>query len=223
MSATGKCGWTSQPLRVAILLYCALTAITARATTAETQENTAAAATQWNSHFAIGDFDGDSQPDLATVQSGLGRSETRYWIRLEFSTGSRVAIGVTAPSGGLHIVSRDVNGDHFLDLVVTTPWQHRPVAVLLNDGHGRFTLRDPALFPRGVLDCDLSWAPACGDVKDAFAAILTRTFSGTCDAHNSAISAHSFRELLALEDSPASFCSAACFVFGRAPPRVLHV
>jgi hypothetical protein len=223
MSATGKCGWISQPLRVAILLYCALMALTARAATAEAQANSASPTTQWNSRFAIGDFDGDSQPDLATVQSGLGRSETRYWIRLEFSSGLRDGIGVTAPSGGLHIASRDVNGDHFPDLVVSTAWQHHPVAVLLNDGHGSFTLRDPALFPSAVLDCDLSWVPGCSDSKDAFAAILTRTFSGTCDAHNSAISAHSFRELLALEDSPNFICLAKGSVFGRAPPRILHV
>jgi hypothetical protein len=223
MSAAGKCGWTSQPSRVAILLYCALTAITARAATAETQENTPAAATQWNSHFAIGDFDGDSQPDLATVQSGPDRSDTRYWIRLEFSTGLRDDIGLIAPSGGLHITSRDVNGDHFLDLVVSTAWQHHPVAVLLNDGHGKFTVRDPAQFPRAVLDCDLSWAPACSDIKDAAAAILTRSLSGACDVDGLAASAHSFRELLVPEDSPDFLCSANGSLFGRAPPCISHL
>jgi hypothetical protein len=224
MIAIRKHGWISQPLRVAILLSCALIAVTARAATAEPQENSSPLATQWNSHFAIGDFDGDSQPDLATVQSGLDRSETRYWIRLEFSTGLRDAIGVDAPSGGLHIASRDVNGDHFLDLVVTTAWQHRPVAVLLNDGHGKFTLRDPALYPSAVLDFDLSWAPACRDVKDVFAAILTRNFSASCDPHRRVTSEQVARELLASEDSPSSKLSAIVSVFGRAPPSCsLHV
>ena len=223
MSAIGKSGWISQPLRVAILLYCALMALTARAATAETQENIGPAAMQWNSHFAIGDFDGDSQPDLATVQSGLGRSETRYWIRLEFSTGLRDAIGVTAPSGGLHIASRDVNGDHFLDLVVTTAWQHRPVAVLLNDGHGKFTLRDPTLFSRASLDSESSWAPDCRDLKDSAAAIPTRSFSVSCDAQCRALSEHIFRQLAASGDSPDLIGSAAGSVFGRAPPTILHV
>jgi len=155
------------------------------------------------------------------VQSGVDRSETRYWIRLEFSTGLRDAIGVNAPSGGLHIASRDVNGDHFLDLVVTTAWQHRPVAVLLNDGHGKFTLRDPALFPSAVLDFDLSWAPACRDVKDVFAAILTRNFSASCDPHRRVTSEQVARELLGSEDSPDSNCSANVSVFGRAPPSCI--
>jgi hypothetical protein len=203
-------------------LYCALMALTARAATAETQENTAPAATQWNSHFAIGDFDGDSQPDLATVQSGLGRSDTRYWIRLEFSTGSRDAIGVTAPSGGLHIASRDVNGDHFLDLVVTTAWQHRPVAVLLNDGHGKFTLRDPALFPRASLDREISWSPDGHDVKDSATAILTRSFSVSCDAQCRGACEHIYRQLAAADDSLDSPCSVIGSVFGRAPPTILH-
>jgi hypothetical protein len=224
MMAIRKCGWLSQPLRVAAILFsCALMAVTARAASAEPQADASSPATQWNSRFAIGDFDGDSRPDLATVQSGLDRSGTRYWISLEFGTGSRDSIGLIAPSGGLHITSRDVNGDHFLDLVVSTAWQHHPVAVLLNDGHGNFTLRDPALFPRAVPDRDLSWAPVYNDIKDAAAAILTRTFSGACDAHSVGASAHSFRELLAWEDSPASVCSAAGFVFGRAPPRISHI
>jgi hypothetical protein len=223
MSAMRKCGWISQPWRVAILLSCALMALTVRAASAEPRESSAPAATQWNSRFAIGDFDGDNQPDLATVQSGPDRSETRYWIHLEFSTGLRDAIGVTAPSGGLHIASRDVNGDHFLDLVITTAWQHRPVAVLLNDGHGKFTLRDPALFPRAVLECGIFWAPDGHDVKDGVAAILTRTFCGTCDAHRYATSAHIVRKLIASEDSSDSIGSAAGSVFGRAPPAVLHV
>src|SRR5260370_17124779 len=91
------------------------------AAAAERQGNSSPLATQWNAHFAIGDFDGDSQPDLATVQSGPARSETRYWIRLEFSTGLRDAIGVNAPSGGLHIASRHLTADPFPALSFTTP------------------------------------------------------------------------------------------------------
>src|SRR5260370_41715462 len=106
MIAIRNHGWISQPWRVAILLSCALIAVPARAATAEPQENSSPLATEWNSHFAIGDFDGDSQPDLATGKSGLDRSETRYWIRLEVSTGLRDTIRVNAPSGGLHLDRR---------------------------------------------------------------------------------------------------------------------
>lgn len=222
MKAVTKNGWMRTALRAG-LFVCALAALTARGAIAEPAQDAFAQAGEWNSHFAIGDFDGDSQPDLATVQGGSGRSGTRYWIRLEFGTGLRDSIGVIAPSGGLHITSRDVNGDHFLDLVISTAWQHRPVAVLLNDGHGKFTLRDPAQFANAVVENDFSWAPACHEVKNGVAAILTRTFSGMCEASNLGTSAAVPREPLAFEDSPDTNCSAMGGIFGRAPPSLHHV
>lgn len=225
MSAVRKCGWIAQPLQVAIFFCCALTALTARTATAAAEQQFASSslAPQWDSRFAIGDFDGDNQADLATVQNGLDRSGTRYWICLEFGSGLRDGIGLIAPSGGLHIASRDVNGDRFLDLVVSTAWQHHPVAVLLNDGHGKFTVRDPAQFPNAILDCDFSWAAAGSDIKDAAAAILTRTLSGACNVDRLAASAHGFREWVALGDSPDFTCSANGSVFGRAPPCISHI
>src|SRR6202022_1397424 len=88
-------------------------------------------------HFAIADFDGDSQPDIATVQVGQANSfHTRYWIAFKLSTGASSPVGIPAPTGGVRITSRDMNGHNFLDVVVTTAWSDRPVTVLLNDGHG---------------------------------------------------------------------------------------
>ena len=79
--------------------------------------------------------------DLGTVQVGQRSSwDTHYWIAFQLSRGSRQILGVTAPTGGLQITSRDVNGDSFLDVVVTTAWTNRPVAVLLNDGQGNLGL-----------------------------------------------------------------------------------
>ena len=102
-------------------------------------------------HFAIADFDGDNRPDLATVETGLiGASHARYWIGFRMSAGARQTIGVNAPVGGLEIVSRDVNGDNIVDLVVSAAWLKSPVAVLVNDGHGNFTIRDPAAFSSGA-------------------------------------------------------------------------
>jgi hypothetical protein len=92
-----------------------------------------------SSQFVFGDFDGDRKPDLATVH--LLRREVhfaRYSIRFELTSGIWQTVGVTAPLGGLQIVARDVNGDSTLDLVISTPWQHQAVAVLLNDGQGNF-------------------------------------------------------------------------------------
>src|SRR5277367_4435524 len=92
---------------------------------------------------AVGDFDGDLRPDLADVQTGRGDFfRTEYWIQLQLSAAGRQTILVVAPAGGLQIAARDVNGDHALDLVLTTAWLKQPVAILLNDGHGVFSQVD---------------------------------------------------------------------------------
>jgi hypothetical protein len=98
--------------------------------------------------FAIADFDGDQRPDLARVQAApSGSYETQYWIQLELSRTGRQLIGIVAPFGGLRVAASDVNGDHAIDLVLSTAWLGRPVAILLNDGHGRFTAEKPSAFP----------------------------------------------------------------------------
>jgi len=98
--------------------------------------------------FAIADFDGDQRPDVARVHAGPSNSyQTEYWIQLQLTrTGSQV-IGIVAPFGGLRVAASDVNGDHAVDLVLSTAWLGRPVAILLNDGHGRFTPEKPSAFP----------------------------------------------------------------------------
>ena len=100
------------------------------------------------SQFAIADFDGDSRPDIATVDVGQSSAlATRYWIGFRLSTGSQQTVGIAAPTGGLQLRSRDVNGDNYPDLIITTLWTGQPVAVLLNDGRGNFTRSEPSAFP----------------------------------------------------------------------------
>jgi hypothetical protein len=171
------------------------------------------------SHFAIADFDGDNQPDLATVQPGeSGGSETRYWIRLQLSTGSRRAIGVSAPAGGLEIASRDVNGDKLLDLVVTTAWLNQPVVVLLNDGHGNFTLSNPAEFPGAVWDNGTSGVLASVPLRDAAVAALWPGFCGDFDGSKSIPSARQLPGMLVSLNSHVPAFSLCASVLGRAPP-----
>jgi len=96
------------------------------------------------SYVAIADFDGDARPDVVRVEAASpGLSQTEYWIQFDLSASGRTGIRVAGPVGGLHITGRDVNGDHAIDLVVTSLWSTRPVAVLINDGHGRFSRMDP--------------------------------------------------------------------------------
>ena len=100
------------------------------------------------SSFAIADFDGDNRLDFATVQAGQGSSSaSSYWVELQLSTAGRRYIHLLAPAGGLTIEARDVNGDHAVDLVLTTALSRSPVAVLLNDGHGNFLRAEETAFP----------------------------------------------------------------------------
>ena len=47
-------------------------------------------AAQTDSFFAIADFDGDKQLDIATVQVGqIDASDTQYWIHFRLSSGTR--------------------------------------------------------------------------------------------------------------------------------------
>jgi hypothetical protein len=194
----------------------------AAAGTAAPPAPSAAPSVEITTHFAIADFDGDSKPDLATVQVGqITASQARYWIDFELSAGSRQSIGIVGPVGGLEIAPRDVNGDRVPDLVITTALLKQPVAVLLNDGHGNFTLRDAAAFPTMVWRYERFWSVGCVQVKDGTA--LMR-LAGACDAarYTSGIAQPPGRLLFTLPQGVAVDPPSA--VHGRAPPAaVFHV
>jgi len=98
--------------------------------------------------FAIDDFDGDRHPDLASIQPISNTSSgTIYRVQLELSAAGQQSIHLNGPSGGLRIFTRDVNGDDVPDLIVSSAWRGEPLAVLVNDGRGSFSLADPSLFP----------------------------------------------------------------------------
>jgi hypothetical protein len=109
--------------------------------------------------FAIADFDGDHRPDLAIIQAeASGTGSTEYWIELQLSTSGEQSIEVVAPTGGLRIEAIDVNnGNHFVDLVVTTAWLRQPVAIFINDGHGRFSRVQTTAFPEVFADSTTNW------------------------------------------------------------------
>jgi len=132
--------------------------------------------------FAIADFDGDLRPDVADVQIGRSdASSTDYWIQLQLSAAGRHRILVVAPSGGLQIAARDVNGDHALDLVVTAAGRSEPVAVFLNDGHGSFSRVDPADFPEAFREFEASWGSSSRYATDALGT-PPQPRTGTCPA-----------------------------------------
>ncbi len=181
--------------------------------------------TQVTSQFAIADFDGDRRPDLATVQAGqVGSLDTHYWIAFQLSGGSRQTLGITAPTGGLQITSRDVNGDDFLDVIVTTAWTNRPVAVLLNDGQGNFRTSSPSAFPGAFTTSEKSWASNTDKITDATAVLLSRYPTGNCSEGSRFSSPRNVTGLLVLWASRNSHFSSVVSSLGRAPPSsVLHI
>jgi hypothetical protein len=117
--------------------------------------------------LAISDFDGDLNPDLASVQAGLTTSgNTDYWIRLQLSAAGRQSIRLVAPAGGLLIEARDVNGDHAVDLILLTSLK-QPVAIFLNDGHGSFSRVEPSVFPGAFSNPPTNWTSASDRAMEA--------------------------------------------------------
>lgn len=109
--------------------------------------------------FAIADFDGDRHPDVASIQSGRTNSSSTndYWVQVRLSGSAASSFRLVGPKGGLRIEARDVNGDHAVDLVLSTAWLRRPVVVLLNDGHGSFQPVAPTAFPAAFRKSNSNW------------------------------------------------------------------
>lgn len=180
-----------------------------------------ATAPRVTSQFAIADYDGDGRPDLATVQAGqIGSSDTCYWIGFQLSRGPRQSIGITALAGGLQITSRDVNGDNFLDVIVTRAWTNQPVAVLLNDGQGNFSASSPSAFPGAFTPSEKSCGSTTDETKDATAVLLSRNPTGDC-SRGRFPSPRNVTGLLVPPPSRNLFSFVVVSFLGRAPPSFI--
>lgn len=207
-----------------LALYCLLS-VAGRGEAADSAvPHTHAFSPRPNANFAIADFDGDLKPDLATVevQRADSSANTRYSIRFELTTGSTQVFGLTAPAGGLQIVARDVNGDDALDLLISTAWQHKQVAVLLNDGHGNFTLADPGTYPVSVWGFESQWKS--GNVEQSVGEALVRASYSAGD-FGEEIRLDSPRRQAGYADAFRGGGSARLLIsslHGRAPPSFIH-
>lgn len=157
-----------------LLCLCVFAAVLG-ANAAEAAQRTSGGASGFSPRFAVADFDGDRKPDVATVQLVREAAlDSFYSIRLQLSAGEESAIDIAGPQGGLELVARDVNGDDAIDLVVTTAMDSRFVAVLINDGHGRFTLAKAGAFPSIESDEGVRLVAAHGPAEECAALQLTR-------------------------------------------------
>jgi hypothetical protein len=120
--------------------------------------------------WAVADFDGDSQPDLAITKMEAQGAGYVYWLEFDLSTRreadpARRHPGLPALASsvfGLHLTARDVDGDHDLDIVVTVGITRKPVAVWINDGKGGFEEGDLDAYPTLTCREDLSLSPQRG-------------------------------------------------------------
>jgi len=169
--------------------------------------------------FAIEDFDGDNRPDIATVVEGRGgAADNHYRIRFQLSSGGSQNIDLTAPVGGLDITTRDVNGDDFADVVVTTTGTNRPVAVLLNDGAGTFTASDPSAFPGAFRKTNNFWSGLTEQLQEASPALFSRFFSNDLLSCNGTFSLPAEIGVFARRSNRLEARDAEVSYLGRAPP-----
>ncbi|WP_437575223.1 FG-GAP-like repeat-containing protein [Sorangium sp. So ce887] len=88
-------------------------------------------------HLCTGDFDNDGAADIATTSATLSRVSVIFGTGTG-SFGAPVLIPILS-TGGVQstIACRDLNGDGFSDIVVTSPASAR-LSILINQGNGSF-------------------------------------------------------------------------------------
>jgi hypothetical protein len=168
--------------------------------------------------FAVADFDGDNRPDLVGVQSGQsGVSRTNYWIQLQLSATGRQTILLVAPAGGLQITARDVNGDQFPDLILTTTWLRQHVAIFINDGRGTFTRVAPSAFPEAFREPLSNWDSISDRMPDSLG-VPPSSPAGFYEATTR--SPHAVPQAGAIAQSSQGFGPSPFIISspGRAPP-----
>jgi hypothetical protein len=173
--------------------------------------------------FAIADFDGDRRPDFASIQAGQNRSDSSdYSIQIYLSEVRRQSIDLVAPVGGLLIEARDVDGDHSIDLVVSTAWRKQPVAIFLNDGHGTFSKAEIAAFPGAFSKRQTNLAAAANPATDALG-ISPQPGAGICPDENDSGFDRTPASLILVLSAGFPLDSFLTSHAGRAPPsKVSH-
>ena len=169
--------------------------------------------------FVIADLDGDQKPDVALVELGSQRSaKTTYSIRLQLSAGAELAIGVSGPLGGLRVAARDVNGDDKVDLIVTSDLDADFLEVLLNDGHGNFSVAAPGAYPELENEPDVFLNSPAGPVVDQTTLASVRSSLGEQDLPGYDCRRGPSSDPFPLTKNQAALLQIAHSPLGRSPP-----
>ena len=168
---------------------------------------------------AIADFDGDWKPDLAVVEAAnLPQARANYAIHLQLSAGADSSFLISAPDGGVRVAARDVNGDSFPDVVVSSVSDEHVVAILLNDGHGNFSRVEPASYLGTATEADLFLHSGDASLSDQLSVASLRYSFDSEDTHSTAGSLIFSPESLVAPGTPAVRAVRLRASRGRSPP-----
>lgn len=173
--------------------------------------------------FSIADFDGDGRPDFATIETGISNNAgTHYWVSLQISSIGRQSIQIVGPSGGLRIEAVDVNnGNHFVDLVLSTILSRQPVAILINDGSGGFSKVPPSAFPDAFTEPAAEFDATC-DFRQQDIGILLQQRPATDSQTVRVLAAPLENDLVPIRDSRLGLVAFLNARATRAPPADVH-
>jgi hypothetical protein len=174
--------------------------------------------------FAVADLDGDRKPDMASVVvENVRASSTSYAIRLQFGGGGDSYIGVKGPFGGLRLAIRDVNGDDSLDLVVMSVAERRVVQVLLNDGHGKFSVAEAGSYASVESDIEFAFREREPGPTDQMVLAEARTSFDTDVVRRYASLSHDVEFALEVRNKSAASFRESGSAPGRSPPVIVTV
>jgi hypothetical protein len=170
--------------------------------------------------LAIADFDGDWKPDIAVVETAsLRRMQANYAIHVQLSGGTDSSFLISGPGGGVRVSARDVNGDSYPDVVISSVSDERVVAVLLNDGHGKFSRAEPASYLGTATDPGLFLHNFVVSLCDQLSVTSFRySFDGE-DANGTGGSVAFVPEPVVATETPAAHMVAMRASRGRSPPN----
>lgn len=207
---------SSVPWLSLLLLFGLVGSRTAKATETQSRQITSVGP---GLQIAIADLDGDHLPDSASIQIGQSSgSMSTYWIHVQVAAGAR-SFPVIAPSFGLVIKARDVNGDHTVDLVLATAWSRQPVAVFLNDGHGNFSRAEPTS-PGSFNDSNAS-LDSSTRLATVTAGVPPQSGASICAEEKKLLDDRSRAGLIPPSSSGFPVSPSSVAHSGRAPPSVV--